>query len=73
MREDVKDHFLTLDWPNEGAKVQLAINKTTKIGSFPLPGIEKLSPSSPNSHTNRNPATGAEIKIPAERMVKRRG
>jgi hypothetical protein len=45
---------------------QMAIIKTTKIGSFPLPGIEKLSPSKPHSHTERNPATGAEIKIPGK-------
>ena len=45
---------------------QMAIIKTTKIGSFPLPGIEKLSPSKLNSYTNRNPASGAEIKIPGK-------
>jgi hypothetical protein len=45
---------------------QMAIIKTTKIGSFPLPGIEKLVPSKPNSLFRRNPATWAEIKRPAK-------
>jgi nucleoid DNA-binding protein len=52
------------------SRVQLAIIKTTKIGSFPLPGIEKLSPPKSNSPLGHNPATRAEIKIPAKTVVK---
>ena len=52
---------------------QMAIIKTTKIRSFPLPGIEKLSPSNPILRTDRNPATWAEIKTPGKRVVKMQG
>jgi nucleoid DNA-binding protein len=48
---------------------QMVIIKTAKIGSFPLPGIEKLSPSKPNSRIGRNPTTGAETKIPVQRVA----
>jgi hypothetical protein len=37
-----------------------------RLPPFTSPGIKKLSPSSPSSRTNRNPDTGAKIKIPAK-------
>jgi hypothetical protein len=52
------------------SRVQLAIIKTTKIGSFPLPGIEKLSPPKSNSPLGHNPSTRVEIKRPAKMVVK---
>jgi hypothetical protein len=36
----------------------LAISETKKIGSFTLPGIEKLIPPKPNPHLRRNPTIG---------------
>ena len=51
----------------------LAISEAKKAGSFTPPGIEKLVPSRPNRVLGAIHLPGAEIKIPAERMVKRRG
>ena len=51
----------------------LAIIKTTKIGSFPLPGIEKLSPSNLNSHTERNPSTGRRSRYQLRWWTRRGG
>ena len=50
----------------------LAISETKKIGSFVLPGIGKLVLSKRKARVGRNPATGAEIKIPAKTVVKMR-
>jgi DNA-binding protein HU-beta len=37
---------------------------------FPLPGLGKLVLVNRKARTGRNPATGAEIQIPAKRVVK---
>jgi len=50
----------------------LAISETKKIGFFTLPGIGKLVLSKRKARLGRNPATGAEIKIPAKTVVKMR-
>jgi DNA-binding protein HU-beta len=50
----------------------LAISETKKIGAFVLPGIGKLVLSKRKARVGRNPATGAEIKIPAKTVVKMR-
>ena len=55
----------------QGSKDQLAIIKTKKTHSFPLPGIGKPFPSKPNLQPKRNPTTKAEIKRPAKRMGER--
>jgi len=50
----------------------LAISETKKNGSFSLPGIGKLVLVKRKARMGRNPATGAEIKIPAKTVVKMR-
>ncbi len=51
---------------------ELAITETKKSGAFTLPGIGKLVLSKRKARMGRNPATGAEIKIPAKTVVKMR-
>jgi DNA-binding protein HU-beta len=50
----------------------LAVSETKKAGSFTLPGIGKLVLVNRKARMGRNPATGAEIKIPAKVVVKMR-
>jgi DNA-binding protein HU-beta len=50
----------------------LAVAETKKTGSFTLPGIGKLVLVKRKARMGRNPATGAEIKIPAKTVVKMR-
>ena len=50
----------------------LAVSETKKAGSFTLPGIGKLVLVKRKARRGRNPATGAEIKIPAKTVVKMR-
>jgi DNA-binding protein HU-beta len=50
----------------------LAVSETKKAGSFTLPGIGKLVLVKRKARMGRNPATGAEIKIPAKTVVKMR-
>lgn len=50
----------------------LASSETKKAGSFTLPGIGKLVLVKRKARMGRNPATGAEIKIPAKTVVKMR-
>jgi len=50
----------------------LAISETKTIGSFVLPDIGKLVLSKRKARVGRNPATGAEMKIPAKTVVKMR-
>jgi len=50
----------------------LAVSETKKAGSFTLPGIGKLVLVNRKARMGRNPATGAEIKIPAKTVVKMR-
>ena len=49
------------------AKVELK-----KAGSFTIPGVGKLVIQKRKARIGRNPATGAEIKIPAKTVVKMR-
>jgi DNA-binding protein HU-beta len=49
---------------------QVAVTQTKKIGAFTLPGIGKLVKAHRKARKGRNPATGAEIKIPAKTVVK---
>jgi len=49
---------------------QVAVTQTKKIGAFTLPGIGKLVKAQRKARKGRNPATGAEIKIPAKTVVK---
>jgi DNA-binding protein HU-beta len=50
----------------------LAVAETKKAGSFTIPGIGKLVLVNRKARIGRNPATGAEIKIPAKTVVKMR-
>ena len=50
----------------------LAVSETKKAGSFTLPGVGKLVLAKRKARMGRNPATGAEIKIPAKTFVKMR-
>ncbi|MFN0119364.1 MAG: HU family DNA-binding protein [Blastocatellia bacterium] len=48
----------------------VAIAQTKKTGNFVVPGIGKLVKAQRKARKGRNPATGAEIKIPAKTVVK---
>ena len=52
--------------------VCLAVNETKKAGAFTVPGVGKLVLQKRKARMGRNPATGAEIKIPAKTVVKMR-
>ena len=47
-----------------------AVAQTKKAGAFTLPCIGKLIKAQRKARKGRNPATGAEIKIPAKTVVK---
>lgn len=48
----------------------LAYAEVKKSGEFVVPGIGKLVKVARKARTGRNPATGAEIQIPAKTVVK---
>jgi DNA-binding protein HU-beta len=48
----------------------VAVTQTKKVGQFILPGVGKLVKAQRKARKGRNPATGAEIKIPAKTVVK---
>ena len=48
----------------------IAVRETKKNGVFVLPGIGRLVRQERKARKGRNPATGAEIKIPAKKVVK---
>ncbi|MBX3277765.1 MAG: HU family DNA-binding protein [Acidobacteria bacterium] len=48
----------------------VALAQTKKTGQFTIPGIGKLVKAHRKARKGRNPATGAEIKIPARTVVK---
>lgn len=52
------------------ALTDIAYKETKKKGSFTLPGFGKLVKQKRKARKGRNPATGAEIKIPAKTVVK---
>jgi DNA-binding protein HU-beta len=49
---------------------QLAYKEVKKGGVFVLPGFGKLVKVNRKARMGRNPATGAQIKIPAKTVVK---
>ncbi len=61
-KKDV-DAFLT-------SFVELAYKETKKNGAFIIPGLGKLVLRKTKKRKGRNPATGAEIEIPAKTVVK---
>jgi len=50
--------------------VSMAYSEVKKSGEFVVPGIGKLVKVQRKARMGRNPATGAEIKIPAKTVVK---
>jgi DNA-binding protein HU-beta len=50
--------------------VDLAIAQAKKNGMFVLPGLGRLKKVNRKARMGRNPATGAEIKIPAKTTAK---
>ena len=52
------------------AMTDLAYQEVKKSGEFVVPGIGKLVKVNRKARTGRNPATGAEIQIPAKTVVK---
>ena len=52
------------------AMVSMAYSEVKKNGEFILPGLGKLVKAHRKARMGRNPATGAEIKIPAKTVVK---
>lgn len=52
------------------AMVDVAYSQTKKAGEFAIPGLGKLVKKHREARKGRNPATGAEIQIPAKTVVK---
>ncbi len=50
--------------------VALAYAQVKSNGEFTVPGLGKLVKKNRAARTGRNPATGAEIQIPAKTVVK---
>jgi DNA-binding protein HU-beta len=48
----------------------IAYREAKKNGEFTVPGIGKLVKKQTKARTGRNPATGAEIKIPAKTVMR---
>ena len=49
---------------------ELAVSEVKKNGVFVMPGIGRLVRVDRKARMGRNPATGAQIKIPAKKVVK---
>jgi DNA-binding protein HU-beta len=52
------------------ALTEMAYKEVKGAGEFVVPGIGKLVKMHRKARTGRNPATGAEIQIPAKTVVK---
>ncbi|MBI4093152.1 MAG: HU family DNA-binding protein [Candidatus Kerfeldbacteria bacterium] len=50
--------------------VQTAYSEAKRVGEFTLPGLGKFLKKNRAARKGRNPATGAEIQIPAKTVVK---
>jgi DNA-binding protein HU-beta len=48
----------------------LAYSEAKNSGEFAIPGIGKLVKKQTKARTGRNPATGAEIQIPAKTVIR---
>lgn len=48
----------------------IAYREAKKVGEFVIPGIGKLVRKQTKARLGRNPATGAEIKIPAKTVIR---
>ena len=52
------------------ALVGIAYREAKKAGEFTIPGIGKLVKKQTKARLGRNPATGAEIQIPAKTVIR---
>ncbi|HVY67760.1 MAG TPA: HU family DNA-binding protein [Patescibacteria group bacterium] len=52
------------------AMVDMAYSVTKKEGEFTIPGLGKLLKKHRPARMGRNPATGAQIQIPAKTVIK---
>lgn len=52
------------------ALVELAYKEAKSAGEFTIPGLGKLQKKHRAARMGRNPATGAQIQIPAKTVVK---
>ncbi len=50
--------------------VNLAYSQTKSAGEFTIPGLGKLQKKHRAARMGRNPATGAQVSIPAKTVVK---
>jgi len=48
----------------------IAYREAKKAGEFTIPGVGKLVKKQTKARTGRNPATGAEIQIPAKTVIR---
>ncbi len=48
----------------------IAYREAKRAGEFQIPGIGKLVKKQTKARTGRNPATGAEIQIPAKTVIR---
>lgn len=48
----------------------IAYREAKKVGEFVIPGIGKLVKKQTKARLGRNPATGAEIQIPAKTVIR---
>lgn len=48
----------------------IAYREAKKAGEFTIPGLGKLVKKQTKARTGRNPATGAEIQIPAKTVIR---
>lgn len=48
----------------------IALREAKKAGEFVIPGIGKVVRKQTKARTGRNPATGAEIQIPAKTVLR---
>ncbi|MEK6289347.1 MAG: HU family DNA-binding protein [Acidobacteriota bacterium] len=48
----------------------IAYREAKKVGEFTIPGIGKLVKKQTKARVGRNPATGAEIQIPAKTVIR---
>ena len=76
-KKEIIDHLATkLDQPKKIAEQFLneyndvVYKQTKKMKEFTMPGLGKFVVGKTKARKGRNPATGAEIKIPAKKVLK---
>ena len=76
-KKEIIDHLaVKLDQPKKVAELFLneyndvVYKQTKKMKEFTMPGLCKFVVGRTKARKGRNPATGAEIKIPAKKVLK---